>query len=85
MGVIKALITMAFGFSIVAFGIAAGTAAKMADPNAWQNEVLAMGHVILLGLIGSGLISEGWQSLKSAQAGPAKGTKEKRRTSAGRS
>jgi hypothetical protein len=80
MGVIKALLTMAFGFAIFACGVAAATAAKMADPNAWLNEVLAMGHVIVLGIIGSNIVSEGWQSLKSAWAGPGKGASEKRRT-----
>ena len=86
-GVIKSLLAMASGFAIIAFGIAAATAAKMADPNAWLNDVLAMGHVVLLGVIGSNSISEGWESLKSAWAGPGpvKSTNEKRRTSARRS
>jgi hypothetical protein len=85
MGVIKALLTMAFGFAIVACGIAAGTAAKMADPNAWLNEVLAMGHVVLLGIIGCNSVGDGWQSLKAAWSGPTKGANKERRTQARRS
>jgi hypothetical protein len=84
-GVIKAVLTMAGGFAIFAIGIAAGTAAKMADPTAWLNEVLAMGHVILLGIIGCNIVSEGWQSLKAAWAGPGKGANKKRNTSVRRS
>jgi hypothetical protein len=83
-GVIKALLTMAGGFAIITFGIAAGTAAKMADPDAWLNEALAMGHVVLLGIIGSGIVGDGWQSLKTAWAGPEQGQIKKRRTSARR-
>ncbi len=81
-GVIKALLTMVSGFAFIAFTIAAATAAKMADPNAWLNEVLAIGHVAFFGVIGSDFISEGWQSLKSARAGPEQRPNKKRHTSA---
>lgn len=83
--VIKPVLDMAGGFAIIAFGIVAATAAKLADPNAWQNDLLAMGQVVVLGVIGSGIISDGWQSLKCARAGPEQRSNKKRRTSARRS
>ena len=83
-GAIKSLLTMAGGFAMIAFGIAAAVAAKMADPNAWLNEVLAIGHVAFFGIIGSDLIGESWQSLKTAWAGPEQRPNKKRRTSARR-
>lgn len=83
-GVIKSLLTMAGGFAMIAFGIAAAMAAKMADPSPWLNEVVAIGHVAIFGAIGSDLISDGWQSLKAAWAGPEQRPNKKRRTSARR-
>lgn len=83
-GVIKSLLTMAGGFAMIAFGIVAATATKLADPDAWQNEVLAIGHVALLGVIGSGILGDGWQSLKTAWADAEQGSNKKRLTTARR-
>ncbi len=83
-GVIKSLLTMVSGFALIAIGFATALAAKLADPNAWMNEVVAIGHAVFFGVIGSDLIGEGWQSFKNAWAGPEQSVNKKRRTSARR-
>lgn len=84
-GDIKALLMTAGGFAMIAFGLAAAMAAKMADTNAWLNEVLAIGHLTFFVVIGSDIVRAGWRSLKSARSGTTQSANDNQRSTARRS
>jgi hypothetical protein len=64
----RAAITMLFGAVIAGFGIAIATYLKLASPDDWLVDIVAMSQVVILGVLGLGIIEDSASDFKKRLA-----------------